>query len=134
MKLVARKPVSRTTSIALGIAIWVIFFGAWKLAVVTGKVNTLLVPPPDQVLITLYELITERQFLSDIGISILRIIGSFLGACLVAIPLGILMGTYAVAESFFNPFVSAFRQDNFIIIYHKKVFQVFQQVDIVIDN
>lgn len=109
MKLVARKPVSRTTSIALGVAIWVLFFAAWKLAVVFGKVNTLLVPPPDKVLATLYSLITERQFLSDIGISILRIIGSFLGACLVAVPLGILMGTYAIAESFFNPFVSAWR-------------------------
>ncbi len=109
MKLVARKPVSRTTSIALGILVWVLFFGAWKLAVVFGKVNTLLVPPPDKVLATLYTLVAEGDFLKDIGISILRIIGSFLGACIVAVPLGILMGTYAVAESFFNPFVSAWR-------------------------
>jgi NitT/TauT family transport system permease protein len=104
-----RKPVSRMTTILLGIAIWVIFFTAWELAVVFEKVNPLLVPPPEKVLTTLFSLIFNGNFLNDIGISILRVVGSFLGACIVAVPLGILMGTFAAAESFFNPFVSAWR-------------------------
>ena len=104
-----RKPISRTASILLGVSIWVIFFGAWELAVVFEKVNPLLVPPPEKVLTALYALIFEGNFLNDIGISILRVIGSFLGACVVAVPLGILMGTFAKAESFLNPFVSAWR-------------------------
>ena len=104
-----RKPISRTASILLGISIWLIFFTAWELAVVFEKVNTLLVPPPEKVLIAVYTLIFEGNFLGDIGISILRVIGSFLGACIVAVPLGILMGTFATAESILNPFVSAWR-------------------------
>jgi len=104
-----RKPISRTARILLGVSIWVIFFTAWELAVVFEKVNLLLVPPPEKVLTALYALIFEGNFLNDIGISILRVIGSFLGACVVAVPLGILMGTFATAESFLNPFVSAWR-------------------------
>ncbi len=104
-----RKPISRTVTILLGIAIWVIFFTAWELAVIFEGVNPLLVPPPEKVLATLYKLIFEGGFISDIGISVLRVVASFAGACLLAVPLGILMGTFAVAESFFNPFVSAWR-------------------------
>lgn len=104
-----RKPVSRRTSLLLGIAVWVIFFSAWKLAVVFEAVNLLLVPPPEKVLATLLNLIFEGRLLSDIAVSVLRVVGSFLGACIVAVPLGILMGTFATAESFFNPFVSAWR-------------------------
>jgi NitT/TauT family transport system permease protein len=104
-----RKPVSRKASILLGIAIWVIFFGAWELAVIFESVNPLLVPAPEKVIIALFELIHEGRFLGDIGHSVMRVIGSFFGACVVAVPLGILMGTFASAESFFNPFVSAWR-------------------------
>ena len=60
-------------------------------------------------LATLYELLVGGSFLQDIGISVLRVLVSFLGACLVAVPLGILMGTFASTEAFFNPFVSAWR-------------------------
>jgi len=108
-RVMIRKPVSRSTSLLLGIAIWVIFFTAWELAVIFEGVNLLLVPPPEKVLTTLIGLIYEGRFLGDIAISVLRVVGSFAGACLVAVPLGILMGTFAAAESFFNPFVSAWR-------------------------
>ncbi len=102
-------PLSRTWTVILGTAIWIIFFGLWETAVHMGWVNPLLVPSPIQVLGTLYELFAERSFLSDVGISIARILGSFLVACLIAIPLGILMGSFKAVEAFFNPFVSAWR-------------------------
>lgn len=102
-------PLSRTWTVILGTAIWIIFFGLWETAVHMGWVNPLLVPSPIQVLGTLYELFAERSFLSDVGISIARILGSFLAACLIAIPLGILMGSFKAVEAFFNPFVSAWR-------------------------
>jgi NitT/TauT family transport system permease protein len=108
-RITIRKPVSRTTTILLGISVWVIFFTAWKLAVVFEAVNLLLVPPPEKVLAALYELLMGGRFIGDIGVSVLRVVGSFIGACLVAVPLGILMGTFASVESFANPFVSAWR-------------------------
>lgn len=108
-QLTLRKPISRKKAILLGIAAWAIFFVAWHLAVATGLANPLLAPPPGKVLTTLYDLLVGGKFIQDIGISVLRVLISFLGACLLAVPLGILMGTFATTEAFFNPFVSAWR-------------------------
>jgi NitT/TauT family transport system permease protein len=104
-----RKPIPRLTSIYLGISIWVIFFGAWQLASSLGWVNALLVPGPLDVIEALRELIFERGFVSDILDSIWRVVVSFFLATAVAVPLGILMGSFHALESFFNPFVSAWR-------------------------
>ena len=102
-------PLGRPWKVLLGISVWVIFFGIWEIAVLSGWVNPLLVPSPIEVLTTLYELFAERGFLSDVGISIARILISFSVACAIAIPLGILMGSFKSVEAFFNPFVSAWR-------------------------
>jgi NitT/TauT family transport system permease protein len=103
------KPISLYWALTLGAAVWVLFFGLWELAAAKGWVNTLFMPPPHQVLSTLYTMIVERGFLYDIGISIYRIVASFLLACAIAIPLGVLMGSFRSVEAFFNPFVSAWR-------------------------
>ncbi len=103
------KPIPLAWSVALGVAVWVIFFGLWELAAAKGWVNTLFMPPPHRVLATLYIMLTERGFLTDIGISVYRILVSFALACAVAIPLGILMGSFKSVDAFVNPFVSAWR-------------------------
>jgi NitT/TauT family transport system permease protein len=104
-----KKPIPTHWVIALGIAIWVIFFAIWEIAGPLGWVTELLVPPPQKVLGALWMLVAEKGFLGDIGISVYRILVSFAGACAVAIPLGILMGSFRSVEAFFNPFVSAWR-------------------------
>ena len=104
-----RKPINRSTSIYLGISIWVVFFGFWQFSCSMGWVNSLLVPSPLKVLEALKELLFERGFLEDIIHSILRVLASFFLACTIAIPLGVLMGSFRSIESFFNPFVSAWR-------------------------
>jgi NitT/TauT family transport system permease protein len=103
------KPIPLYWTLVLGVAAWVIFFGVWELAAAKGWVNTLFMPPPHQVLSTLYTMIAERGFLYDIGTSIYRIVASFALACAIAIPLGVLMGSFRSVDAFFNPFVSAWR-------------------------
>ena len=85
------------------------FFGIWQLSSSLQWVNPLLVPGPIDVVESLRELIFERGFVNDIMDSIWRVIVSFLLASALAIPLGILMGSFHALESFFNPFVSAWR-------------------------
>jgi NitT/TauT family transport system permease protein len=104
-----QKPIPVVWSLLLGISVWVLFFGMWELAAARGWIDTLFMPPPHQVLATLYTMIAERGFLSDIGISIYRILLSFAMACAIAIPLGVLMGSFRTVDAFFNPFVSAWR-------------------------
>ena len=74
-----------------------------------GWVNPLLVPGPVDVLEALRELIFERSLAKDILHSVWRVIISFFLASVVAVPLGIMMGYSHAVESFFNPFVSAWR-------------------------
>lgn len=93
----------------LGIAVWVLFFALWELAVAVGWVTELLVPTPQKVIAALYDQFIHHGFLKDIFISVYRIVVSFAAACAIAIPLGIIMGSFRVAESFFNPFVMAWR-------------------------
>lgn len=104
-----KKPISMPATLVLGISVWIIFFGFWELSVPMGWVTELLVPGPQKVATALYVLFAEKGFLGDVGISIYRIIISFIGASLVAVPLGILMGSFKAIEAFFNPFVSAWR-------------------------
>ena len=96
-------------ALVLGASVWVIFFALWELAVAVGWVTELLVPTPQKVILALYDQFIHHGFLKDILISVYRIIVSFAAACAIAIPLGIIMGSFRVAESFFNPFVMAWR-------------------------
>ncbi len=104
-----KSPISRNATIALGISVWVIFFALWEIAVARAWVNEMFMPPPHKVLTGLIELFVESAFVVDIGISVYRIAVSFAAACIIAVPLGILMGSFRRVEAFVNPLVSAWR-------------------------
>jgi NitT/TauT family transport system permease protein len=53
-----------------------------------------------------YDLIANQGFLSDIGMTVWRVLGGFIMASIVAIPLGIAMGAYKPIEALLEPFVS----------------------------
>lgn len=104
-----RKPVSRKQSILSALFIWTLFFAVWEGVSLAGLVNDLLVPAPSVVLTTLVDMLLNRGLVSDIMISVWRVVFSFSIACAVAIPLGIAMGAFPAIEAVFNPFVSAWR-------------------------
>ena len=104
-----KRPIPRKATIALGVTVWVIFFALWEVAVALAWVNAKFMPPPHVVVTTLYEMLAGGSFVVDIGISIYRIFLSFTLACLIAVPLGIVMGSFRRVEAFFNPLVSAWR-------------------------
>ncbi len=103
------RPISLGSTLILGFSAWCAFFGLWELAVLMKLTNAVLLPGPVTVLTSFVELFTEKNYLVDIGFSLYRILVSFFLACLLAVPLGILMGTFKRVEAFFNPLVSAFR-------------------------
>jgi len=51
-------------------------------------------------------LLAEQGFATDIGFTVWRVLGGFLLAALLAVPLGVAMGAYKPVEAFFEPFVS----------------------------
>ncbi|MDE0309899.1 MAG: ABC transporter permease [Acidiferrobacterales bacterium] len=103
------RAISLVSTIRLGLAAWFVFFGIWELAVLLKVTNAVLLPGPFTVLASFIELFTVKNYLHDVGMSLFRIVASFALACLFAIPLGIMMGTFRRVEAFFNPLVSAFR-------------------------
>ena len=93
---------------------WAYLFGSCcsvcgSLRFTASGVIEILLPGPGKVLTALYVLFTEQDFITDVLVSVGRVLFSFFLACLVAIPLGILMGSFRSVEAFFNPLVSAWR-------------------------
>ena len=86
------------------------FWGLPGLAVTAaGFVRPLFLPSPGQVLSRLGELWASGQLVADIGISIYRISVGFLISTVVALPIGILIGSYRRWEAAIEPFVDFIR-------------------------
>ncbi|MDF1737925.1 MAG: ABC transporter permease [Verrucomicrobiales bacterium] len=94
---------------ALGISAWALFILSWHLLAKSSLTPDALLPTPGTVVTALYDLIAERGFGVDIWQSVKRILISFAIALAIALPLGILMGSFPVVESFLNPLISPFR-------------------------
>ena len=67
------------------------------------------VPSASQVIVKVFELFTEKNFLGDVLKSVYRIYLSFFVACLVAIPLGVVMGSFIKMRALINPTVGGLR-------------------------
>jgi NitT/TauT family transport system permease protein len=100
------EPVGAATRIGLGIAFFVLFVAAWAFATVGGYVTPTFLADPGTMVGEGWELLAKHGFLRDIGMTIWRVTGGFVLAAMVAVPLGIAMGTYKSVEAFFEPFVS----------------------------
>ena len=86
------------------------FFGLWEVAhLMTGEEAKRFLPSPFSVVDALITLIREKDFMADVGISAYRIFGSFFIACVIAVPLGILMGCFAPIRALINPVISGAR-------------------------
>jgi len=99
-------PISNAARVALGILFFVLFFAAWGYATLGGYVSKTFLADPITMVREGWLLLTKHGFLYDIGITIWRVLGGFALAALVAVPVGILMGTYKPIEAFLEPFVS----------------------------
>ncbi len=99
-------PVSREKRTLLGVAFFVAFVGLWALLTASGAVPKHFLASPWQTVASGWNLFTEQKFAFDVGMTIWRVVGGFLLAAVIAVPLGIAMGTYKPIEAFFEPFVS----------------------------
>lgn len=81
----------------------------WSVLTYGEFVNPLFLPTPTDVLSELIRLFRENSFQDDIGISLLRISCGFVLAVLVALPVGIIMGTSRRAEMLLYPIIGFFR-------------------------
>jgi NitT/TauT family transport system permease protein len=99
-------PVSPGARIALGVSFFVLFVAVWSAVTFGGLVPKIFLADPLQMLRSGWVLITELGFLHDIGMTVWRVVGGFVIAAALALPLGVAMGAYKPVEAFFEPFVS----------------------------
>ena len=100
------EPVSQIARVALGIGFFALFVAIWSVATFGGFVPKIFLADPLTMLKDGWELLTKFNFAHDIAMTIWRVVGGFVLAALVAVPIGVMMGAYKPVEAFFEPFVS----------------------------
>ncbi len=100
------EPIGPQARILLGILFFILFFTGWGVATLGGFVSPTFLADPLTMLWDGIYLLTEQGFLNDIGMTVWRVVGGFVLAAAVAVPLGIAMGAYKPIEALLEPFVS----------------------------
>ena len=147
------EPVSTRTRLALGVAFFILFFAAWAVFTLGGFVSPTFLASPITMAKEGWLLFTEFGFLHDIGMTVWRVLGGFILAAVIAVPLGIAMGAHKGVEAFLEPFVSFCRYlpasafipllilwaglgelQKLLVIFIGSVFQIILMVAVIVGN
>jgi len=112
--LTPKRTIPRRTVLILGIVGFVAIIAVWTLlALITNdssvSLSLQLIPRPDVVVVAWIDMVEHLGFLSDVAWSTFRIVAGFALAALIAVPLGLLMGSFEIVRSFFQPPINAIR-------------------------
>ena len=98
-----RGPVGRGAYLALAGAGFGTFFGAWWGLAAGGLVDPVFLPPPDAVVRRLGRWAAQEDLLADLKISVSRVLSGFALAAVMAVPLGVYIGSFRPLQAFFEP-------------------------------
>jgi NitT/TauT family transport system permease protein len=104
-----RQPLSNQKARSLALAGLVVFLGGWAAVSYTELIPNVILPSPTDVLRAFPVLHFEEALVRSAGWSIWRVTMGFVFATLVAIPLGLLMGTFPPVKYFFAPILDPLR-------------------------
>lgn len=82
---------------------------AWWLLSISGWVDTIFMPGPLDVLTRTLVWFKDEALMGDIWISTYRVFAGFLLSAILAIPLGVLIGTYQPMKAMFEPLMDFIR-------------------------
>jgi NitT/TauT family transport system permease protein len=99
-------PVAPGARVVLGVAFFILFVALWAVATFGGFVSKTFLADPLTMVKSGWTLLAEMGFIYDIGMTVWRVVGGFIIAAAIALPLGVAMGAYKPIEAFFEPFVS----------------------------
>ena len=107
MKL--RAPVDRDRFIAIAVFSFVVLLALWWGVTAAGVVRPLFLPSPSRVIQRLFTLGASGDLASDLVTSLVRIMIAFAFSCVLAIPGGIVIGSYKVFDAMIEPVVDFVR-------------------------
>ena len=81
-------PVTSRQAAYYGVAGAFLFFLIWEAGhYLTPEQSQRFLPSPQIVVATMVRLVVEKNYLADVGISLARVVISFLAACIIAVPM-----------------------------------------------
>jgi NitT/TauT family transport system permease protein len=104
-----RTPLTQGVSFALGLVAPIVVLGAWCLTTYGGLAPPDFLPSPTEVLRGTLQLFLEYDLWEAIVVSTRRIAIAFLLASAVAVPLGVLMGSFEPINRLFEPITAPLR-------------------------
>jgi len=106
--LTPKQAIPREARLTLGIGSFIVILLLWTLGSALID-NPLFLPSPGRVATAWIGMVQHQHFLGDVGWSTFRIVAGFLIAAAMAVPLGLLMGSFEVVRAFFQPPINAIR-------------------------
>jgi len=101
--------ISKKSYLTIAVISFAVVLAVWALITELGLVNKLFLPKITDTIASGVSMFTSEDFLSDISISIYRVMMGFAISAIVAIPLGLLVGIYAPVEAQIEPIMSFIR-------------------------
>jgi len=75
----------------------------WLILSTSGNIDPVFLPTPELVLRRCIDWLFNDDLMSDVGVSMGRVFGGFLLSALLAIPIGVMIGTYAPVRALLEP-------------------------------
>jgi len=104
-----REPISKGLYIILALSSFGFFLILWSILTYGRFVDPLFLPSPGRVFKAGIDLFVELGFTTDILSSVYRVMMGFVIAAIIGVPIGLIMGTFKVAEAFTEPVVGFIR-------------------------
>ncbi len=104
-----RQAIPRPVYLALAVAGLIVPLVGWALLSASGHVDAVFMPGPAKVLGRIGDWWTEDNLLGDAGISIMRVVVGWALAALVALPLGLFIGTWRAVQALLEPLTDFIR-------------------------
>jgi NitT/TauT family transport system permease protein len=104
-----REPIPKGLYFILALSSFAFFLTLWSILTYGRFVDPLFLPSPGRVFQAGVDLFFELEFTADILNSVYRVMMGFIIAALIGVPIGLIMGTFKVAEAFTEPVVGFVR-------------------------
>ena len=101
-----KEPIPRPAFLTLSVIGFIIPFALWAGLTYGGVLSSFFLPTPTTVVGTLWTMITQQDFLTDVWASVYRILIGFVISAVIGVPLGILIGSFQSFQALFEQPVS----------------------------
>jgi NitT/TauT family transport system permease protein len=104
-----REPIPKSLYFILTLSSFAFFLIIWSILTYGGFVDPLFLPSPGRVFQAGADLFLDLGFTTDILNSVYRVMIGFIIAAVIGVPIGLIMGTYKIAEALTEPVVGFIR-------------------------